>query len=209
MTAGRRASKELGDVSGEPEMSSFKLLELAQKLGLIRSGQRGGGRNSVQMNLWELMILALGPSVDPRSLIHKVIPEWLSAPVLEQPSWFMSPYSPEKCHLRGCCFGEVSIALDAYRETIYPDLPKVLIDGYWSGLDDPRCYQVLPGDTLGDALAHFVDYLSRTEGAHLRQVLRKSNWSLRLNSTMNARVSYWEEGVTFKSSFDYARSLSR
>ena len=207
MAVGRRASKELGDVSGVSEMSSFKLLELAQKLGLIRIGQRGGGRNSVQMNLWELMILALGPAVDPRNLIHKMIPEWLSAPASEQPGWSMSPFSSELWHRRGCCFGEVSIALDAYRDTIYPDLPKVADGVYWSGKTDSRCYQVLPGDTLGDALAHFVDYLSRAEGAHLRQVLRKSNWSLCLNSTMNAQVSFWDNGVTFTSLFDYARSV--
>lgn len=190
-----------------PEMSSFKLLELGQKLKMIRSSPRGGGRNPVQMNLWELLILGLGLVVDPRNLMHLTIPEWLSAPASEDPGWSVSPFSPELRHRRGCCFGEVSIALDAYRETIYPDLPKELIDGYWSGLDDPRCYQVLPGDTLADALAHFVDYLSRDEGAHLRQVLRKSNWSLRLNSTMNAQTSYWEEGITFTSSFDHARSL--
>ena len=123
--------------------------------------------------------------------------------------------------LRGCCFGRASIALDEYRDTIYPDLPKVAEDdGRWSGKGDPRCYQLLPGKTLGEALDLFVDYLSRPSAGRfsLREALNGAQWRLSLTSNEVARISLFEEGVTFNSFFqkpdaglstpDFVRSAS-
>lgn len=174
---------------------------------MIRRGPRGGGRRTLHMNLYELMVLGLGQAMETRNSIAQTIPEWLTTPLLETSSWDLSPYSPEISQRRGCCFGAASIALDVYRETIFPDLPKELVGSHWSGSSDPRCYQVLPGDTLGDALSRFVDYLSTSDGAQLRRELRNANWFLRLHSTMNAQVSYWENGLTFISQFGHGQNM--
>lgn len=202
MALARPSIPRIADALGVSRAAVENCLELAQKAGLIRTGSRGGGRGGVHLDPAELTTLAFGHGVEPRSALGHLIPAFRSLPPFDHPCWLTSPAMlPEARQLRGCCFREVSIQLDAFRDA-RESLPKRLVNMRWSGEGDPRCYRALPGATLGEAFDGLVDYLSYPEAARLRGALRRgSNLVLRMRSDLTAQISYTDEIDTGRAVF--------
>ena len=167
-------------------------------------GTQGRGKAAhVEPSHLTNLILALGVA-DPITTAPQAVPEWRAMPARDSIGWMIPDHHAVDHLLRGCCFGEVSMAMDQYRDLLMPGLPKVKNEsGSWSGKGDPRCYQVLPGKTLGSALDQFIQYLVGWEGERLADALQRVEWKLHLSSTKIARVTYWEDGITFSSHFHY------
>lgn len=198
VAVGRQTCIEVSKVLGTTLASTTNIFELEQKRGLIQSGRRGKG---VHLQLSEFVNFLIGHGVEPRNALGRLIPEWRAAPATPTTGWIMRPPRLAAQYLRGAFFGEVSIELDAYRNSIFPDLSRVVVDDQYLGGMDSRCYQVLPGPTLGEALRNFIDHLSQPHGQRLRIALRKTEWTLRLTSSKLAQVAYLEEGIEFSSQF--------
>lgn len=176
--------------------------------GMWPQGTQGRGKAAhVESRHLVNLILALGVA-DPITTSPQLVPEWRFMPARDSIGWMVGANRPQDTMLRGCCFGEVSVALDKYRDIITPGLPKVLNEnGSWSGQGDPRCYQVLPGKMLGSALDTFIEYIAWCNGNNIVANLRKVHWHLRLFSTRFAEVIYHEDGINFSSRFEYPESI--
>ena len=195
----RQAYEAIGTGFGISSLASRNVAESCQASGLIRTGPRGQG---VHLTAPELTSLLLAHTVEPRSEIGIRVPRWRATPPSLLSVWAGRGMLERESRRRGCCFGEAGIAMDIYRDELWPDLPKQLdADDCWSGMGEPRCYQTLPGESLGEAMDLLVDYLSLSKGKPLGAILNRALWRLRLSSTDVAEVSYSESGVVFSSFF--------
>ncbi len=194
MAKGAASCLRISEVLGTSLAATSNIFEIEQKAGLIRVGSRGQG---VELNASEIIDLTMGHGMFPRNALGHLVPEYRTLKPLDFDQWGTTPSLDRTSgQRRGCCFGAAGIGLDTYRDTV-DVLPKVLVDDAWSGEGDPRCYRVLPGETLGEALDKLVDYLADPKANPLRITLRKSNFSLTLRSDKTARFSFQEEGMTF------------
>ena len=198
MAKGAASCLRTSEVLGTSPAATSNIFEIEQQAGLIRVGPRGRG---VELNVSEIVNLWIGHGLFPRNALGQLVPEYRALKPLDVDQWGTVPSLDRVMgQRRGCCFEEAGISLDAYRDTV-DVLPKISIDGAWSGEGDPRCYRVLPGETLGEALDKLVDYLADPKGSSLRIALRKSNFGLILRSDKTAEVSFQEEGKTFHTEY--------
>lgn len=195
MTQPRQAISRIAEALGVPSASTENNLEIAQQVGLIRVGRRGGGKGGVELIPTELVSWDLGHCAEPRSEMGRLVSAWRALVPVDHPHWMTTPFLAEKERLqRGCCFGMASIELDTYRDAV-DSLPKVPIEAGWSGNGDERCYRVLPGASLGEALDLFVDYLSYPAATPLRNSLHgDGTLSLHIHYDGTARVSLVDHG---------------
>ncbi len=190
MTQPRQAISRIAGGLDVPSAVSENTLEFAQNAGLIRVGRRGGGKGGVELIPTETINWNLGHCAEPRSEMGRLVSAWRALVPVDHPHWMTTPLLAEKERLqRGCCFGMASIELDAYRDAV-DSLPKVATEAGWSGNGDEKCYRVLPGGSLGEALDLFVDYLSYPAAAPLRRSLHSDGtFSLHIHYDGTARIS--------------------
>lgn len=195
----RLVQETVSEVLGNRLTTTRNVMELGQTQGLIRIGTRG---QPLHLNLQELVAVLLGHAAEPRNELGILVPKWRVLPAVDHSIWSGTGFAADELSLRSCCFAEVGIALDDYRDQMFPNLPKILDKAdRWSGGQDYRCFQTLPGATFGDALDSFVDYLSKPESIRLKLACRAGDWRMQISNKGDIRVSYIEAGKTFTSFF--------
>lgn len=178
-----------------PAAFSENCWEVGQDKGLIGVNRRGGTKPHTPTELNNFLLMHC---LETRRAAGHLIPELRALHPEPSPSvgWVTEPPLGQAVVMRGCCFADgANIELDAFRDAL-DDLPKWQVNGGWSGDGDPRCYRIIPGETLGEAVDLFVDYLSYPVSEPLRKaLLGNGSWKLRVAAEPYARISF--TGVVF------------
>lgn len=187
--------RDVASVMGTTRAASENCWEICQDNALLGVASRGGTKPYTPTELNNFM---LTHCLETRRAAGKLIPELRALRAAPPPSvgWVTEPHLGQMVVMRGCCFTDsASIELDAFRDAL-DDLPKWRVNGGWSGDGDPRCYRIIPGETLGEAVDLLVDYLSYPVSEPLRSALLGNNsWKLRVAAGPYARISF--TGIVF------------
>lgn len=203
MALGRPVISHVAEVLGVARAATENCMELSQKAQLVRVGRRGGGKGGVHLVPTELVNLTIAHGVEPRASLGRLVPDYRALRPYDFAGWLSDPRVPDHMRqARSCCFGRVGIELDEFRDAV-DELPKLTHQkplnrlmpavATWSGAGDRRCYRALPGETLGEALDQFVNYLSYPAALPLREALRGSDWTLHMYSRGTAIIMFSDD----------------